>query len=85
MNGERETLERIREAFVHASIPPPEALEPETRFEAIDGVDSVSWVRLIMSVEQIFGIELSTREASRMQQIGDLTDLIAGKQVSRGS
>ena len=54
-------------------------LRPEIKFKEIDGLDSIALVRLILSVEEAFAIEIAPREATRLIAIGDLADLIERK------
>lgn len=41
--------------------------------------DSLSHIRLILSLEQAFGIRFSTVEVGSMENVGDLVRLIQGK------
>ena len=41
--------------------------------------DSLSHVRLILSVEKSFGIHFSTAELSQFENVGQLADMIANK------
>jgi acyl carrier protein len=77
-----ETLDRLLRAFVDASITLDSNLvfEPDLAFDEIDGLDSVSRVRLTMAIEDAFSIEISPRENSKLKTIGDLVNLIESKQ-----
>jgi acyl carrier protein len=72
-------LERLHQAFADASLDPKPKLEPGLALEQIDGLDSVSRVRLMLSVEDVFGIEITPKENSALLTIGDLVDLVLSK------
>jgi acyl carrier protein len=72
-------LARLQEAFGSASIPLDLVLRPEIKFKENPGLDSLALVRLILSVEEAFAIEIAPREATRLNGIGDLADLIERK------
>lgn len=79
MSQNDDVLARIHEAFVSASIPLDLVLKHDIKFKEIYGLDSLALVRLILSVEQAFAIEIAPREAARLSAIGDLADLIERK------
>jgi len=74
-------LTRFVQAFVDASIPldPSELLDADRELLDIDGLDSVSRVRLAMSLETTFRIEISPGQNSKLVTIGDLITLIQTK------
>jgi acyl carrier protein len=74
----------LHEAFVRASIPLTITLTANVRFQDIQGLDSIALVRMILSIEDTFGIEISRREAARLTGIGDIADLIQLKKRSEG-
>lgn len=80
------TFERLRRAFADASITldPHLAFDGNLSFDAIDGLDFVSRVRLIMAVEDAFDVAISPRENSKLKNIGDLITLVEAKQHGRG-
>jgi acyl carrier protein len=45
----------------------------------IDGWDSLAQIRLIISIEKIFGIKFSAIEISGLQNVGDMVQLINSK------
>ena len=73
-------LQQVERAFAEASIYLTTKLEAELSFADIDGLDSVSRVRLMLSVEDVFGIEISPKENSGLRTIRDLVDLVVAKQ-----
>lgn len=79
MSENEDVLARIEAAFATASIPLETALRPELKFKEIEGLDSLALVRLILQVEQAFGVEIAPREAIRLVAIGDLAALVERK------
>lgn len=77
MSDDQTIIEQMQLAFSRASIPLQDHLWRDLRFADIDGLDSVSVIRLMMSLEQIFQIEISHREAARLQRIGDFIDFVS--------
>ena len=47
--------------------------------EGVDGWDSLTHVRLILSIERAFGVKFSTAEVGRLRNVGDLMDLISSR------
>lgn len=45
----------------------------------VDGWDSMTHVRLMLSVERAFGVKFTASEIGRLKKVGDLIDLIARK------
>jgi acyl carrier protein len=79
MSQNDDVLSGIRRAFTAAAIPLDLALQRDIKFKQIVGLDSLAVVRLILSVEQAFSIEIAPREAIRLNGIGDLAALIERK------
>ena len=69
-------LERLVSVFHEASFALDFALDRDVALEEIDGFDSVTRLRFMLSVEQAFTIEVSPRENSKLKTVGDLVDLI---------
>ena len=81
---EAAVLRRLPDAFADASLDLKQVLAPELALEQIDGLDSVSRVRLMMSLEEIFGIEISPKENSGLRTVGDLVGLVVAKRGTPG-
>jgi acyl carrier protein len=45
--------------------------------DRVDGWDSLTHVRLILTVERAFGVKVSAAEVARLTNAGDLIDFIA--------
>lgn len=54
---------------------------PEMTAEDVDGWDSLNHVRLIIAVERAFSVRFSTREITRLKNVGDLANVVLGKQT----
>lgn len=76
-----EALEKLRQTFADASI----TLDPDLKFDGdlafdeIDGLDSVSRVRLTIEIEDAFAVQISPRENSKLKTLHDLVALIQNK------
>jgi acyl carrier protein len=59
-----------------------ESLEatPELTASDVDGWDSLTHIRLLLTIEKAFNIKFSTAEIGKLQNVGDLARLIAAKQ-----
>ena len=69
-------LEKIfRGVFVDYALP----LGRETSAKDVDGWDSLTHLRLIVSVQRGFGIKFSAAETGRLKNVGELIDLVASK------
>jgi acyl carrier protein len=80
--SEVEILQALPDAFAQAWIALDVDLARDLALEDIEGLDSVSRVRLMLSVEETFGIVMSAREHGRLKTVGDLIDLIHAKRES---
>jgi acyl carrier protein len=62
----------------------PIALRRELTAKDVDGWDSFNHVRLIVVVEERFGISFSTTEVAELRNVGALIDLIASRLAFEG-
>jgi acyl carrier protein len=53
--------------------------KPELSASDIDGWDSVTHIRLMLTVEKAFSIKFSTSEISSLKNVGDLVTLIKAR------
>jgi acyl carrier protein len=70
----------IRNVFFDDSI----ELRRDSTAHDVPGWDSLSHVRLLLTVEQGFGIRIGASEATRLANIGELVDLIERKLNAKG-
>jgi acyl carrier protein len=52
---------------------------PETTAEDVDGWDSLSHIRLIVSVEKTLGLKFTSAEIGALKNVGDFVSLIRSK------
>jgi acyl carrier protein len=52
---------------------------PELSAKDIDGWDSLTHIRLILTVEKAFKVKFSTSEIGKLENVGDLVALIAAR------
>lgn len=55
------------------------ALSPTMTAKDVDGWDSLTHVRLLLTIEREFRIRITAAEASKLQTVGDLMQLIQSK------
>jgi acyl carrier protein len=49
---------------------------PELSAKDVDGWDSLTHIRLILTIERAFKIKFSTSEIGKLENVGDLVELI---------
>jgi len=54
-------------------------LTPELSAKDVDGWDSLTHIRLILTIEKAFKIKFSTSEIGKLQNVGDLVSLIEAR------
>jgi len=54
-------------------------VSPELSAKDVDGWDSLSHIRLILTVEKAFKIKFSTSEIGKLEKVGDLVALIKAR------
>jgi acyl carrier protein len=52
---------------------------PEMTADDVDGWDSLSNIRFIMSVEKAFGVKFSAAEVGKLKNVGELAQMIVDK------
>lgn len=57
-------------------------LTPELSANDIEEWDSLTHVRLILSVEKAFSVRFSTAELSQFENVGQLADMVSEKTAS---
>lgn len=56
-------------------------LTPGLSAKDVDGWDSLTHLRLILTIEKVFKVKFSTSEIGRLQNVGDLVALIQSRAV----
>jgi acyl carrier protein len=69
------TLTEVFEAVFDEEI----ALMPELSAKDVDGWDSLTHIRLILTVEKRFKIKFSSSEIGKLENVGDLVRLLKQK------
>jgi acyl carrier protein len=66
---------------IMAEVFDDDALQPRPDMTAdeVDGWDSLSHLRLVMTVQKAFGVKFSASEVGGMKNVGDLANLIRTK------
>jgi len=67
--------EIFRDVFDEDSI----VVTPELSAKDVDGWDSLTHIRLVLTVEKAFKIKLSTSEIGKLENVGDLVKLIKSR------
>jgi acyl carrier protein len=52
---------------------------PNLSAKDVDGWDSLTHIRLILTIEKAFKIKFSTSEIGKLENVGDLVAIIKGK------
>jgi len=55
------------------------AVTPELSAKDVDGWDSLTHIRLILTIEKAFKIKFSTSEIGKLEKVGDLVALIKAR------
>jgi acyl carrier protein len=56
-------------------------VRPELSANDVEDWDSLSHIRLMLTVEKAFGIKFSAAEVGKLKNVGDLVSLIQSKQA----
>lgn len=75
-----EIWERLHGIFVDVFGDDSLKLTPELSAEDVDEWDSMTHIRLVISVEKAFGMKFSAAEVGGLKNVGDLVQLIQSKQ-----
>lgn len=54
-------------------------LKPELTAKDVDGWDSLTHLRVLLSAEQAFRVKFTTAEIGKLQNVGDLANLIQSR------
>ena len=76
---EQQIYSRLTEIFKDVFDEDDICVTPELSARDVDGWDSLTHIRLVLTVEKAFKIKFSTSEVGKPQNVGDLVRLIEGK------
>jgi acyl carrier protein len=73
---EREIYTRLNEVFYDVFEEDTIKVTPELSAKDVDSWDSLTHIRLVLTVEKAFKIKFSTSEVGKLQDVSDLVALI---------
>jgi acyl carrier protein len=73
---EREIYTRLNEVFHDVFEEDTIKVTPELSAKDVDSWDSLTHIRLVLTVEKAFKIKFSTSEVGKLQDVSDLVALI---------
>ena len=76
---EQQIYARLAEIFESVFDEDSISITPELTAKDVDGWDSLTHIRLILTVEKAFKIKFSTSEIGRLEKVGDLVALIKAR------
>jgi acyl carrier protein len=79
MMEEGQVYQRLNAIFVDVFDEDTLALKAETTADDVDGWDSLSHIRLVLSVEKAFSVKFSAAEVGKLKNVGELVGLIRSK------
>lgn len=72
-------LDRVREIMADVFDEDDLAITPETTAADVEEWDSLSHIRLIVTIERSFGIKFANAEIEGLRNVGDLLKAISSK------
>jgi acyl carrier protein len=73
---ERKTLEKLKKIFNEVFDNEEIIISEETSAQQIDEWDSLSNIRLFVTIEKEFGIKFSAHEIAELKNVGEMEKLI---------
>lgn len=73
--SKQDTLQKVVETIAEKLNIPAERITPEVTFKDL-GADSLDIVEIIMSFEELFGIEIKDEDAEKIKTIQNAVDII---------
>ena len=74
--NEVEIYSKLKDVFADVFDDESVELGPNLTAKDVDGWDSLSHIRLILTVEKTFKVKLSTSEIGNLKYVGDMVTLI---------
>ena len=74
-----ELYNRLSEVFRDVFDDDEIVISTETTAKDIDGWDSLRHVRLLLTIERVFGIKFSAYEVNKLKNVGHLAKLVQAK------
>ena len=76
---EQEIYERLTKIFEDVFDEDAIKITPELTAKDVDGWDSLTHIRLILTIEKAFKIKFSTSEIGKLENVGDLVAIIKAR------
>jgi acyl carrier protein len=76
---EPQIYQRLTEIFQDVFDEDSIEVTPKLSADDVDGWDSLTHIRLILTIEKVFKIKFSTSDIGKLENVGDLVALIQGK------
>jgi acyl carrier protein len=76
---ESQIYARLTEVFHNVFDDDSLQITPKLSAKDVDGWDSLTHIRLLLTIEKAFKIKLTTSEIGRLENVGDLVALIKAK------
>jgi acyl carrier protein len=76
---EAQIYERLAKIFEDVFDEDSITISPELSAKDVDGWDSLTHIRLLLTVEKTFKIKFSTSEVGKLENVGDLVALIKAR------
>ena len=76
---EKQIYSQLAEIFQDVFDEDSIAVTPETTAKDIDGWDSITNIRLMLTIEKAFKIKFSAPEIGKLENVGDLVRLIKAR------
>jgi acyl carrier protein len=76
---ETQIYARLTEVFEDVFDEDSIVITPELSAKDVDGWDSLTHIRLMLTVEKAFKIKFSTSEVGKLENVGDLVKLIVAR------
>jgi acyl carrier protein len=77
--NEAQIYERLETVFGDVFDDFEAKLTPTLTAKDVDGWDSLTHIRLLLTVERTFKVKFSTAEIGKLENVGDLVSLVAKK------
>ena len=77
--SDRAIYDKLEPIFCDVLDIPKVSLSPATMATDVPGWDSVAHIRILIAVEQGFGIEFTSDEINSLQNVGEMVDVIKQK------
>ena len=71
--------ERLNQIFEDVFDDDSIKISPELSAKDVDGWDSLTHIRLILTVERAFKVKFTTSEIGKLERVGDLVALIKSR------